>query len=1138
MTSVGLNGRVGLRSLEYRRPLGSGRVSLYRVRVAGRASSGTVTVLFTDLVGSTASRARLGEEAADALRRLHDRLLSGAIESRGGSVVKHLGDGVMATFVGAADALAASVAAQQALARHNRSVERAEHLEVRIGLSAGDVEFEDGDVFGTPVIEASRLCAAARGGQVLAAEVVRVLAGSRGGHRFTPVGTLDLKGFPDPVPAVEVGWALESGAVVPLPTALVRPGSWRFVGRDAEAEVMARLGKEAASGERRVVLVAGEAGVGKTRLVAEAAAAFHAEGAVVLFGRCEEELGVPYQPFAEAFSEYVAATPSEDLAGRLGSLGGELSRLVPGLPARVAGLAAPLEAEPETERYRLFEAVRELLVAVSQTAPVVLVLDDLHWAARPTLALLMHLVRRTDRARLMVIGTYRDTDLGRTHPLAEVLADLRRLAGTERVSLTGLDEAGVVAFVEAITMHPVEGELLALTRAVSTETEGNPFFLGEVLRHIAESGAAAEVDGRWRVLRPLAEVGIPEGVREVVGQRLSRLSEGANEVLTTAAVIGREFELGLLADATDGGTDAALDAVEQAEAAHLVVARPGRPGLYAFAHALVRSTLYEELPTAARLRQHRRIGLALEGRVGAALVDLAHHFLEAAPLGEVVRAVDYARQAGDHARDDLAFEEAASHYDRALAALDLVGDANRVVRCDLQIALGDALHRARDRRYREVLAAAADSARRLGDGRRLAEVAVAHNLGFARPVGRTDETIVALAEEALALLPPADDPLRARLLAVLGLELAWSLDGERRRELLGEADAIARRIGDQRGLIKVLVLRRWADTDPDNLEPRLSGAHELIALAEQLGDAEAAGIGHAWLAMCSYEDGDVAGSVASIEAAGRYADELRNPVLEAELVGGRTINALLLGQLDDARRLMYEARNLGMEAGMPLRTVVAHFVCLSSLLHYELGQPREILECLELMDPYVAESGTAAWGWQAIYGLGVLTAARRDETAARRFLAELRDGEPSGFARNATWLGTMGLAGRLAVALDDRDAAARLHTLLLPYAGRACWIGPAVYGPVDPVLGLLAAALDREDEAEAHFAQAVELCQQRGTPTWLARTRYEWASMLCGRRRPGDADHARRLAAEASAGAEELGMAAVVAESEALLHAK
>ena len=352
--------------------------------------------------------------------------------------------------------------------------------------------------------------------------------------------------------------------------------------------------------------MAGEAGVGKSRLVAEAVRRFHEEGSVVLFGRCEEELGIPYQPFAEALSDYVAVVTRDDLRSQLGSLGGELTRLVPGLPERITGLAAPLHAEPETERYRLFEAVRELLTAISDAAPVVLVLDDLHWAARPTLALLSHLVRRAEQARFLIVGAYRDTDLGRTDPLADVLADLRRLSGTERLALGGLDEAGVVGFIEALIGHPLDEDALVYAQAVWNETEGNPFFVGEVMRHLAETGAVVESDGRWRVVRPLDELGIPESVREVVGRRLSHLTETANEVLATAAVIGREYDISLLTEVVSAGADDVLDAIEQAEAAHLVVARRGRPGIYAFAHALVRSTLYEELPSTGRLRLHRR----------------------------------------------------------------------------------------------------------------------------------------------------------------------------------------------------------------------------------------------------------------------------------------------------------------------------------------------------------------------------------------------------------------------------------------------------------------------------------------------------------------------------------------------------
>ncbi len=1100
--------------------------------MVAESSSGTVTLLFTDLVGSTEGRGRLGEEAAEALRRTHDRLMANAIESHGGQVVKHLGDGVMATFAGAADGLSAAVAVQRAVGRHNRSADGAERLEVRAGLSAGDVTFEEGDVFGTPVIEAARLCAAARGAQILAADVVRVLAGSRGGHRFVPAGALELKGLPGPVTAVEVAWEAEAGSAIPLPVALSRPGSFRFVSREEEVDVLTRAWKEAAAGDRRVVLVSGEAGVGKTRLVAEAVRRFHSDGSVVLFGRCEEELGIPYQPFAEALSDYVAAVPLDELRSQLGSLGGELARLAPSLPERITSLAEPLQAEPETERYRLFEAVRELLTAVSDAAPVVLVLDDLQWAARPTLALLVHLVRRAERARLLVVATYRDTDLGRNDPLADVLADLRRSSGTDRLALGGLDQAGAVAFVESLTGHALEDDMLAVTRAVWTETEGNPFFLGEVMRHLVETGVAAEVDGRWHVIRPLEQLGIPEGVREVVGRRLSRLPEAANEVLAIAAVIGREFDVGLLADVVGGVTDVVLEAMEQAEAARLVVPRRGRPGCYAFAHALVRSTLYEELPSVGRLRLHRRVGLALEHRVGAALPELARHFVEAAPLGESARAVDYARQAGDRARDGLAMDEAAAHYELALNALEFSGEGDPALRCDLLIARGDALYRARDRRYRKVFAAAASAARELGDARRLARVAVAHNPKLARPVGTTDEGVVALAEEALAALPPADDPLRARLLAVLALELAWSPDADRRRSLLEQAKAMAERLGDRRVLADVLIFRRWADTNPQDLPARLAVAGELMALAEQLGDVEATCIGGVWLGMCHFEDLDTPALVSGIESAAALVGQLRQPLLATEVAGGRTMTALLLGRLDEAARLMAEEQDLGIEAGMPSRTVIGHFATQQFVLSYELGRPHEAVEALGMVETIATESNTARPGFQAMLGLAYAEAGERER--AVEILDELA-GAFHHFPRVAIWLGTIGTAGRLAAALGDAERARTIYDLLVSFAGRGCWNGPAVVGPVDPVLALLAATAGDFDVAEEHFARAVELCRARSLPTWLARSQQEWAEMLVTRGAPGDADRARQLATEALAGAEALGMAGVVGRSRAVL---
>jgi class 3 adenylate cyclase len=242
----------------------------------GEPGRATATVLFTDLVGSTALRSRLGEQAAEELRRRHDHLLTGAVATHHGQVVKGLGDGVMATFAGASDGVAAAVAIQQAIDRHNRSAAGPEQLTVRIGLSAGDVSFEEGDCFGTPVIEAARLCAAASGGQVLASEMVRWLVRG-GGHRFSPLGALDLKGLAEPVPTCEVAWE-PLRASVPLPSLLTDVGRI-FVGRNDELDRLEQLWKEAVAGERRVALVAGEPGVGKTRLGAELARKAHDEGA-------------------------------------------------------------------------------------------------------------------------------------------------------------------------------------------------------------------------------------------------------------------------------------------------------------------------------------------------------------------------------------------------------------------------------------------------------------------------------------------------------------------------------------------------------------------------------------------------------------------------------------------------------------------------------------------------------------------------------------------------------------------------------------------------------------------------------------------------------------------------------------------
>ena len=467
--------------------------------------SGLVAVLFTDLVGSTKLMSKLGEREFDEVRRQHFAALSKAVAAHGGEEVKNTGDGILAVFPSAGEAVEAAVAMQQATVRQRGDV----RLSMRVGVAVGDATLEGGDVFGAPVVEAARLVATAQAGQIFATAVVRMLAGSRSGAVFNDVGSLELKGLPEPVALCEVAWEPSVDSPLPLPALLTDVGPI-FVGRDAELERLGQLWKEASAGERRVALLVGEPGVGKTRLVAELAAQAHQEGAIVLAGRCDEDLGVPFQPFVEALRHFVDHTPADDLGERLGRYGGELQRLVPELAESMSGLPSPLRSEPETERYRLFDAVSSWLSAVSTEAPLLLVLDDLQWAARPTLLLLRHVVRSADPMRLLALGTYRDTEVAQDHPLVDVLVDLRRQQGLDRLSLVGLDATGVAAYLEQTAGHDLGDENLALAQAIHAETEGNPFFMREVLRHLAETGALERRHGRWGRACPSRNSGSPK----------------------------------------------------------------------------------------------------------------------------------------------------------------------------------------------------------------------------------------------------------------------------------------------------------------------------------------------------------------------------------------------------------------------------------------------------------------------------------------------------------------------------------------------------------------------------------------------------------------------------------------------------
>ncbi|MEE8139232.1 MAG: alpha/beta fold hydrolase, partial [Thermoanaerobaculia bacterium] len=438
----------------------------------------------------------------------------------------------------------------------------------------------------------------------IASDLVRRLVGSRGGYTFRELKPLSLKGVAEPLPACQVAWeqgAEEPAAPLPLPPLLAVGERTAFIGRERELEQLRRHWEGVRSGERRLVFLRGEPGIGKTRLAAEFALTTHAEGATVLFGRCDESAVIPYQPFVEALRHYVATCPIEELRAQLGATGAELTGLVPELARRLPDLPVLGAVEPVREAYRLYDAFATLSAEASRVGPVVLVLDDLHWADEPTVRLLKQIVRSQEEGPLLILGTYRETELPRVHPLAEALADLRRDHAFEWVSLTGLDKDNVG---ELIVAWAGRGAPPAFVRAVHELTEGNPFFIEEVLRHLAETGAIYERDGRWTTHLAVDRMGIPEGVKDVIGRRVSRLSVECNSILTIASVIGREFDLDGLERASDLPIDRLLELLEEAVAARVLAEVPHTVGRYSFSHALIRHTLYDELTTTRRVRLH------------------------------------------------------------------------------------------------------------------------------------------------------------------------------------------------------------------------------------------------------------------------------------------------------------------------------------------------------------------------------------------------------------------------------------------------------------------------------------------------------------------------------------------------------
>jgi DNA-binding SARP family transcriptional activator len=909
---------------------------------------------------------------------------------------------------------------------------------------------------------------------------------------------------------------------VELPAELAMRADAPLVGRKRELIELGDLWERAIEGRvlgqdasARLVLLTGDPGIGKTRLVAEIASRAHSTGAFVLAGRSPEETLVPYQPFLEALRHYVVNAPFSALRSTAREYGSELARLIPELRRRAPELPEPVAVEPETERYRLFEAVVGLLAEISNIAPAMLVLDDLQWADRPTLLLLRHLARSITPGLLLILGAYRTTETT-TGGFAEALSDLRREGLVTQMPIRGLAEPETAQLV-ALQSRTVPSH--SFVRELHAETEGNPFFIGEIVRQLSEAGVRTDLAGALEVQRG----GLPEGVKEVIARRLARLDSQAIEWLRAAAVIGRDFDAGLLEQALSFTEDEFLNVLDEALASSLVTEVPNRPGRYSFSHALIRETLYEGMSAPRRARIHRRVGEVLEARRSDRyLTSLALHFTRAAGVEDADKAIEYAQRAGEQASAMLAHEEAADHYARALEVQERFAPEGIALRCELLLLLGEARMRAGERSLaRSTFREAATLAIELGDSSRLARAAIGAARRYIQPPGVIDEELITLLEQALAMTKGERGVVRVTLLTRLCGLLYYSPRRDEMVELAAEATKLAAELGDPEALALAAGARRRAFWAPDQLEQRLADSTELLTLARQAGDLELVLQGHAWLVVDLLEQGQPEAVHAQMQAFNEGSRRLRQPLYAWQASVWLAMRALLEGRLEDADRLAAEA----LAAGSHGETVTAPQYYAIQLLAIRREQDR--LGELEQAARDLLATNPNRPAWRAAL-LTLISELGRIDEAKAEFEIATRDFEQA--PRDGDWLIAATLLADCAAEFGDRERAATMYELMLPYRRGNVVIGLAAVclGAAARYLGRLAMAVGRRKAALEHFELALAGNAALGTPVYLAHTQLDYARAL------GPGARSTELIEAAARTAAELELANVARRAQAL----
>jgi len=868
-------------------------------------------------------------------------------------------------------------------------------------------------------------------------------------------------------------------------------------------------------GGGRLLLCSGEPGIGKTRLAQELVSLAGRRGVPAAWGRGVDMAATPpYWPWRQVLVRVAELVDAGDIAA---------VDLAPLLPDPGRGVEDAVGGGSREERWRLFDDASRFLRACAAGDGLVVVLDDLHWADRPSVLLLEHLVHQLEAgdARLLVLATYRDTEAGPGSMLGDLLPGLAGGRVSERLHLRGLDEDAVRSYLGAVSGREVPS---GTARAVHRLTGGNPFFVAELGRELREgTGLLARGPGQpWRVA-------VPQSVRAAIRRRVDHLSPPCRELLRAASVIGQQFPVGVLAAMVGAPAIACLDLLDEASAAGLVEpASP--PGRYRFVHDLVCDAVEADLGSAGRVGLHRKAAEAIEafyaGRVEPYLFDLARHWAEAAVAGDRDVAAAWAGRAGDEAMRRLACEEGGRLYRLALEVG--ASDLDELVACQLLLRLARALYRSGQLGdCLKVCEQAAAAARRLGRPDLIGEAAV-----VLEAVGEpsVNEVVRDLCQEALAGLGETATPLRARLLAQLTEADTYLGDAEGAERASRQALALAERSQDRAALVAALRARHLTCTASEGVAERLALADRLVEVARGLPSPEPVMWAHVWHTAAHFERGDLSAVAEELPRLARAVERVRTPLAHWQLLRAQATLAQAQGRFQDATGFAGEALELVQRIGHPAARHL-YYGIMCAVGHHAGPAPGLAEEIVRLG----GQSGPMADVRQLTMALVLFDAGRAADAAALyRRLAPVAAWEPAWPMRLVAWAGRM----QVSVGLGEGEDAAALLELLDRERGRHVTgvTGTVAYlGPVELYLGIGAVLLGRLDRAVADLETAVGVAVGNGARPFVVEARYELARALVARAGPGDLQRARAVLADCRSGAEELGMAPFVARSDRLL---